>query len=201
MSSAPNRAAASPDHVPAYPIQQSEAASPTRLPTSSFGLERPLAAAPHLSQAHADPARGRTGTGRNYSWSPPPTPGDPSTPPHSARSPLPWAPAGTPFHHEVHPTPEHEPYYPQPQEHPGALPSMNQWELYSNYSHHYTRTGTPVWSPRPQNSPDIAHRRISSTQNLGSLSQNQNPNQPSYTSPYVDGHRRGEYDSAAARGA
>jgi len=196
----PNRAAPSPDHVPTYPIQQSEGAAPTRLPAGSFGVERPLAAGPHFSQVHPESARARAGTGTNYSWSPPPTPGDSSTPPHSARSSLPWTPTGMSFHHEAHPTPEHEPYYPQPQEHPSASPSMNQRELYSSYSHHYTRTGAPAWSPRPQNSPDNAHRRISSTQNLGSLTQNQNPNHPSYNSPYVDGHRRGEYDSAATRG-
>jgi len=192
LSSPPNPTAPLPDHVPVYPIQQSEA-SPTRLPAGNFGVERPLGS--HFSHLSPDPARART----THSWSPPSTPGDPSTPPHGARSSLPWSPAGTAFN-EANPAAEHESYFTQPQGHPGASPNMNQRELY--YSQHYAhaRTGAPGWSPRAPTSPDVAHRRISSTQqSLGSMTQNQN--QPSYGSPYMDSHRRSEYDGAGNRGA
>jgi len=203
-SSPPSRAAPSTsDQVPVYPIQQSEA-SPTLYPASNFSEERSLG--PHLSP--------RRRVSYSESWSPPSTPGDPSTPPPlSARSPQPWSPAG-PVIHEANPTtPEHTPYYsqpPQPQEHTaGASPNMNhhQRELYYSHSHShpYPRAGASGWAPRTPTSPtspDITHRRMSSAQPLGSMTQNQaQQQQQPYTSPYMDGHRRGDYDGSSARGS
>lgn len=171
-----------------YPIQQSET-SPTRLPASHFAMERPLGH--HFSQVPADSARART----SYSWSPPSTPADPTTPPQGTRSSLPWSPPGATFH-EPNPTAEHPSYYPQAQEHPSASPNVNQrpGELY--HSHQYARAGTSGWSHRTPNSPVAPQRRISSAQPLA-----QNQNHTSYASSYVDSHRRGEYDGATPRGA
>jgi hypothetical protein len=98
LSSPPNPAAPSPDpdHMPVYPIRQSEASS-TRLPARIFGVERPLG--PHFSHLSPDPVRAHTAPG----WSLPSTPGDPSTTPHGARSSLPWSPPGAAFN-EANPT-------------------------------------------------------------------------------------------------
>jgi len=208
VASAPNRSAPSPpDQVSGYPIQQGEA-SQARFPASNFNPERPLSH--HFAQVpsgHTDTARARTST--SYSWSPPSTPGhgDPSTPPPlGARSSQPWssASAGAPLH-EANPTPEQASYYTQPpqsqEHHPASASSdMNhhQRELY--YPHAYARAGAPGWSPRSPTSPDGAHRRISSAQPLGTMSQNQTQQQPSYASSYMDGHRRGDYDGTATRG-
>ena len=184
----------SPDHAPsAYPIQQSDTA-PTRLPsftTNNFALGRSLG--PHFSQVqHTDPARTRA----QYSWSLPATPVDPSTPSQSTRSSTPWPPAGATFHN-ANPNlnaPANS-YYSQAQAHnPSASPNANQRELYSGFSHQYTRTGTPGWTPRTSNSPDIADRRISTAQPIAQT-------QPSYTTPYMDEPRRGVYDSTTTRGA
>lgn len=187
LSSAPNRAAhATADHVPMYPIQQSES-SATRSPASHYAMERPLGH--HYSQVSADSARARN----SYSWSPPSTPGDPTTPPQGTRSSLPWSPPGPTFH-EPNPSTEHPSYYPQGQEHPSASPNVNQRELY--HSHQYPRPGASGWSQRTPISPVAPQRRISSAQPLA-----QNQNQPSYPSSYLDSHRRGEYDGATPRGA
>ena len=207
VASAPNRSAPSPpDQIHPYPIQQSEV-SPPRLPVNNFNPERPLGQHfPQVPSGHTDAARARTST--SYSWSPPSTPGhgDPSmSPPLGARSSQPWSSAGAPLH-ETNPAPEHASYYTQPpqtqEHHPAsASPNMNhhQRELY--YPHAYARAGAPGWTPRSPTSPDIAHRRISSAQPLGSMSQNQTQQQqPSYASSYMDGHRRGDYDGTAARG-
>jgi hypothetical protein len=191
------------DHVLMYPIQQQSEASGTRLPSGSshFAMERPLG--PHVSQVPADSGRPRP----SYSWPPPSSPANPTTPPQGTRSSLPWSPSGTTYH-EPGPTTEHESYHysQQPQEHPSASPNVNQRELY--YSHQYTRTGPPPgWSLRTPNSPPVsAQRRHSSAQPLGSITQTQNQtqnqNQSSYAPPYMETHhRRGEYDGASPRGA
>jgi len=181
------------DHVVMYPIQHESETSGTRLPASHFAMERSLAP-PHVSQVPADSGRSRP----SYSWPPPSSPAEPTTPPQSARS-LPWPPSGATYH-EPSPTTEHESYYSQPQEHPIASPNVNQRELY--YSHQYARTGAPGWSLRTPNSPASAQRRHSSAQPLGTMTQNQNQNQSSYAPPYIESHRRGEYDGASpARGA
>lgn len=209
-ASAPNRSAPSPPgQVHSYPIQQSEA-SPPRLPASNFNPERSMGHHfPQVPSGHTDASRARTST--SYSWSPPSTPGhgDLSTPPPlGARSSQPWSSAGAPLH-EANPTPEHASFYAQPpqtqEHHPSASPNMNhhQRELSGYYPHAYPRATAPGWSPRSPTSPDIAHRRISSAQPLGSMSQNQTQQQqqqPSYASSYMDGHRRGDYDGTAARG-
>ena len=179
------------DHAPsAYPVQQSDT-SPTRLPSfpaNNFALGRPQG--PHFSQAHpADPARARA----HYSWSPPATPVDPST--QATRSTAPWPSVGATYQ-DANPNSPANSYYSQPQgHHPSASPSANQRELY--FSHQYARTGTPGWTTRTSNSPDIADRRISTAQPQGSIA----PNQPSYTTPYMDEPRRGMYDSTTSRGA
>lgn len=180
------------DHVLMYPIQQQGETSGTRLPASHLAMERSLG--PHVSQVPADSGRSRP----SYSWPPPSSPVDPTTPPQSARSSLPWPPSG-PTYHEPSPTTEHESYYSPPQEHPSASPSVNQRDLY--YSHQYARTGAPGWSLRTPNSPVSAQRRHSSAQPLGSITQTQNQNHSSYAPPYMESHRRGEYDGASPRGA
>jgi hypothetical protein len=199
----------------AYPIQHSGASSPSRLPPASgFGAGRPPSGT-HFPPVPVDTA-GRAHT--RYSWSPPSTPGDPGSstpPPIGGRSSQPWSPAG-PALHEANPTgtPEHASYYPQntpqPQEHlASASPNMGHHQREHYYPHAYARTspGAPGWSPRTPTSPDIHHtgRRISSAQPLGSLTQNQtqqqHQQQASYNSQYMDGHRRGDYDGPAARGA
>lgn len=178
-----------------YPIQQQSETSGSRLPSSNFSMERPLG--PHLSQVPSDSGRPRP----SYSWPPPSSPADPTTPPQGARSSLPWSPSGATYH-EPGPTTEHESYYSQPQEHPSASPNVNQRELY-HYSHQYSRTGPPPgWPLRTPNSPVSAQRRHSSAQPLSSITQTQNQNQnQSYAPPYMDSHRRGEYDGASPRGA
>ncbi len=189
--SAPRGAPPTSDHVLMYPIQQSET-SGTSLPASNFAVERPVG--PHVSQVPADSGRPRP----SYSWPPPSSPADPTTPPQGARASLPWSPSGGTYH-EPNPTTEHESYYPRPQEHPSASPNMHQRELY--YSHQYGRTGASGWTLRTPNSPAGSQRRHSSAQPPGSLSHTQTQNQTSYASPYMD-HRRGDYDHGAApRGA
>jgi hypothetical protein len=195
--SAPREAPPASDHVLMYPIQQQSEASGTRLPASHFTMER--SPGPHVSQMPADSGRPRP----SYSWPPPSSPADPTTPPQGARSSLPWSPSVATYHEPgpSRPTTEHESYYSQPpQEHPGASPNVHQRELY--YSHQYARTGAPGWSVRTPNSPINAQRRHSSAQPLGSIpqSQNQNQNQSSYAPPYMESHRRGEYDGASQRG-
>jgi hypothetical protein len=184
-----------------YPIQQQGEASGTHQPASHFVMER--SPGPHVSQVPADSGRTRP----SYSWPPPSSssPPDPTTPPQGARSSLPWSPSGATYH-EPGGTTEHESYYSQPQGHPSASPNVNpsQRELY--YSHQYARTGPPPgWSVRTPNSPVGAQRRHSSAQPLGSITQtqtqNQNQNQSSYAPPYMESHRRGEYDGASPRGA
>ena len=189
LPSPPNRVAPSPtDDAPVYPIQQSETSS-GRLPASNFNVGRPLGS--QIAHVPADAARART----HYSWSPPSSPGHPSTSSHSARPPAPWSPTGTAFPH-TNPTTQHSSYYSQPQAHPSASPHMNQRELY--FSQQYARTGTSGWTPRSPTSPD-ADRRISHTHSLGSVT----ANQPPYTSPYIGEHRRDEYGGTggATRGA
>ena len=197
-TSVPRGAPPPSDHVLMYPIQQQSEASGTRLPASHFAMERSLG--PHVSQVPTDSGRTRP----SYSWPPPSSPADPTTPPQGARSSLPWSPSG-PTYHEPGTTTEHESYYSQPQEHPGASPNVNpsQRDLY--YSHQYTRTGPPPgWSLRTSNSPVSAQRRHSSAQPLSSITQtqtqHQNQNQTSYAPPYMENHRRGEYDGASPRG-
>ena len=178
-----------------YPIQEQNEASGTRLPARHFAMERSLG--PHVSQVPSDSGRSRP----SYSWPPPSSPVDPTTPPQGARSSVPWSPPGATYH-EPGPTTQHESYYSQPQEHPSASPNVNQQrELY--YSHQYARTGAPGWSLRTPNSPVSAQsqRRHSSAQPLGSINQTQNQNQSSYPPPYMENHRRGEYDGASPRGA
>lgn len=194
--SAPRGAPPASDHVLMYPIQQQGEASGTRPPASHFAMERSVG--PHVSQVPSDSGRSRP----SYSWPPPTSPVDSTTPPQSARSSLPWSPSGATYH-EPGPTTEHESYYSQPQEHPSASPNVNQRELY--YSHQYNRTGAPSWPLRTPNSPVSAQRRHSSVQPLGPITQtqnqNQNQNQSSYAPPYMESHRRGEYDGASPRGA
>ncbi len=191
---APRGAPPTSDHVLMYPIQQQSESSGTRLPTSShFAMERSLG--PHVSQVPTDSGRPHS----SYSWPPPSSSTDPTTPPQGARSPLPWSPSGAAYH-EPSPTTEHESYYQQPQEHhPSASPNVNQRELY--YSPQYARIGPPGWSLRTPNTPVGAQRRHSSAQPLGPITQTQNQNQTSYAPPYMDNHRRGEYDGATSRGA
>jgi hypothetical protein len=193
-ASAPRGAPTASDHVLMYPIQQQGETSGTRLPASHFATERSLG--PHVPQVPSDSGRSRP----SYSWPPPSSPVDPTTPPQSARSSLPWSPSGATYH-EPGPSTEHESYYSQPQEHhPSASPNVNQQrELY--YSHQYARTGAPGWSLRTPNSPVSAQRRHSSAQPLGSITQTQNQNQSSYGPPYMESHRRGEYDGPSPRGA
>ena len=188
LSSAPNRAPhGTSDHVSMYPVHEESESSVTRLPASHFAMERPLGH--HFSQVSADSARARS---TSYSWSPPSTPADPTTPPQGTRSSLPWSPPGATFH-EPNPSTEHPPYYPQGQEHPSASPNVNHRELY--HPHQYARTaGASGWSQRAPISPVAPQRRISSAQPLAQ-------NQTSYASSYVDNHRRGEYDGATSRGA
>jgi hypothetical protein len=191
LSSPPSRAAHSSDDAPVYPIQQSEM-SAGRLPSSSFSAGRP--SGPHMSQVPqvADPARART----HYSWPPPSTSGDPRTPTHGARPSVTWSPTGTNFA-DTNPATQHSPYYSQPQAHqpPTTSPNVNPRELY--LSHQYARAGTSGWTPRTPTSPDITDRRISTSHSLGSMTSNQ----PPYTSPYIDEHRRDGYDGATQRGA
>jgi hypothetical protein len=189
LSPAPPNRSAPPtsDHVPIYPIQPSET-SATRLPASHFNVERPLNH--HYPQMPADSARARN----SYSWSPPSSPGDATPHPHGPRSSQPWSPVGTTFHESN----EHGSYYPQSQEHPSASPNLHRRELY--HPHQYPRTGAPGWSLRAPNSPVATQRRNSSAQPLNSLPQNQNQHQTTYGSPYMDEHRRDEYDGASSRG-
>jgi hypothetical protein len=190
--SAPRGAPPASDHVLMYPVQQQSETSGTRLPASHFAMERSLG--PHVSQVPSDSGRARP----SYSWPPPSSPVDPTTPPQSARSSLPWSPSGATYH-EPGPTAEHESYYSHPQEHPSASPNVNQRELY--YSHQYTRTGAPGWPLRTPSSPVSAQRRHSSAQPLSPMAQTQNQNQSSYPPPYVESHhRRGEYDGVSPRG-
>lgn len=191
LPSAPNRAVSSSDHAQsAYPIQQGDT-TPTRLPpfpANNFALGRSLG--PSFPQAHSgDSARTRA----HYSWSPPATPVDPSM--QGTRSSTSWSSVGATFQ-DASPSSPANSYYSQPQaQHPSASPGANHRELY--FSHQYARTGTPGWTPRASNSPDIADRRISTAQPQGPIA----PNQPSYTTPYMDDSRRGVYDSTTTRGA
>ena len=182
--SAPRGAPRASDHVLMYPMQQQSEASGTRPPASHFAMERSLG--PHVSQV---PLRLGAIPAPSYSWPPPSSPADPTTPPQSARSSLPWSPSGATYH-EPGPATEHESYYSHPQEHPSASPNVNQQrELY--YSHQYTRTGPPGWpSQRTPNSPVSAQRRHSSAQPLSSIAQTQTQNQSSYGPPYMESHRR-----------
>ena len=193
LSPQPSRAAHSSGDAPVYPIQQSEI-SAGRLPSSSFSAGRPSGS--QISPVPADPARART----HYSWPPPSTSGsgDPRTPPHGARPSVTWSPTGTNFT-DTNPAAQHSPYYPQPQAHQpptGTSPNVHPREqLY--LSQQYGRTGTSGWTSRTPTSSDIVDRRISTAHPLGSMT----PNQPPYTSPYIDEHRRDGYDGASQRGA
>jgi hypothetical protein len=187
LPSPPNRAVPSSDDAPVYPIQSETSAG--RLPASHFSVGRPLGS--QFSQVPADPQRART----DYSWSPPSSSGDPRTPPHSARPSVQWSPTGTTFH-DANPNAQHSSYYSQPQPHSTASSHVNPRELYFT-QHQYARTGAPGWTPRTPTSPEIADRRISAAHPLSSMT----PNQPPYTSPYIDDHRREEYNGGAPRGS
>jgi hypothetical protein len=184
-----------------YPIQQQSEASGIRQPASHFAKE---SLGPYVSQVPTDSGRTRP----SYSGPRPSSPADPitppSTPPQGARSSLPWSPSG-PTYHEPGTTTEHESYYSQSQEHPSASPNVNSSQRDLYYSHQYARTGPrPGWSLRTPNSPVSAQRRHSSAQPLSSITETQtqhHQNQSSYAPPYMESHRRGEYDGAWARGA
>jgi hypothetical protein len=191
LPSPPNRMAHSSDDTPLYPIQQSET-SAGRLPASNFSVGRPLGS--QFSQVPVDPARART----DYSWSPPSSSGDPRTPSHSARHSMQWSPTGATFH-DTNPNAQHSSYqYSQPHAHSTASPHVNPRELFFSQQQ-YARSGPGAsgWTPRTPTSPEIADRRISAAHPLSSMT----PNQPPYTSPYIDEHRREEYHGGAPRGS
>ncbi|KAF8274667.1 hypothetical protein EI94DRAFT_475095 [Lactarius quietus] len=179
------------DHATSsYPIQHSDT-TPTRLPSfpaNNFALGRSMG--PPFPQARpANPARTRA----HYSWSPPATPVDPST--QGTRPSTAWPSVGATLQ-DANASATANSYYSQPQAHQSsASPDVSHRELY--FSHQYARTGTPGWTPRTSNSPDIADRRISTAQPQGPIS----PNQPSYTTSYLDEPHRGVYDGTTHRGA
>ena len=196
VASALNRSAPSPpDQVPGYPIQQSEASQARYPAASNFNPERALSHDfAQVPSGYTDAARARAST--SHLCSPPSTP-----PPLGTRSSQPWSStsAGAPLH-EANPTPEQASYYTQPpqtqEHHPASASSdMNHHQRELNYPHAYARAGAPGWTSRSPTSPDGAHRRISSEQPLGTMSQNQTQQaQPSYVWSYMDEHRRGDYD-------